>query len=163
MTTFTSQNLETFLPVYDMIPEEWPEARQALVEQLKAISNSVNFREIALFIDDEILTGGQFIPTAQMLSNTSSNSQQFRSIFRKVIDCSPLVAGVNAPIPHGIAFDITMRFTLIHLWVSGTDTGTLTARTISGNDVLMTSTDLVITSPQAFDRAFAVIEYCLEV
>lgn len=155
--SFSSQELESFLPVYDTVPEKWEDARAFLVEQLKKISNAVNIRTIGWLLDQELLSGQAFIPGVTIPGN---NPGEFRQVLRKVIDVSPLVAGANAPVAHGITFDT--NFTLIDLWVAGTDSGTLTARVISGNDVLMNATDLVITSPQAFDRAFAFIEYIQE-
>lgn len=156
MTSFTSQEFESYLPVYDAVPEKWEEARPFLVEHLKKISNAVNLREIGWLLDEELLAGKQFIPSA----NLTGTSQQYRTVLRKVIDLGALVAGANAGVAHGITFDA--NFTLIDLWVSGTNSGTLTARTISGNDVLMTATQIVVTSPQAFNRAFAFIEYIQE-
>lgn len=153
------QILETFVPVYDAVPEKWDEARPFIVEQLKRISNAVNIREIGFFLDEELLSGKAFIPGAEAL-NDIGTSQTFRTILRKVVDVSPLVAGANAPVAHGITFD--NNFTLIDLWVSGTNSTTLTAKRITGNDVLMDATNLTITSPQSFDRAFACIEYLLE-
>lgn len=157
MTYNSSQLLESYIPVYDAVPETWEDARPFLVEQLKSVSNAANIREIGWYLDEELLSGKQFIPSqTQVLSGASD---QYRSMFRKVIDCSPLIAGVN-PVNHGITFDA--NFTLIHLYVSGTNSTTFQARTISGNDVLMNATQLIITSPAAFDRAFAVVEYILE-
>ncbi len=156
MNSMDSQEFESFVPVYDMVPEKWEEARQFLVEHLKKISNAVNIREIGWFLDQELLSGKQFIPGI----NISGTNQQFRTVLRKVVDVSPLVAGLNVGVNHGIIFDA--NFTLIDLWVSGTNSGTLTARRITGNDVIMNATQLVITSPQAFDRAFAFIEYIQE-
>lgn len=151
-----SQIYESYVPVYDAVPSTWEEARPFIVEQFKKMSNAINIREIGWFLDEELLSGKAFIPG----SNLTGTSEQFRQIFRKVIDVSPLVAGVNPPFLHGITFDI--NFTLIDLWVSGTNSGTFTARRITGNDVIMNSTQLLITSPQAFDRAFAFVEYIQE-
>ena len=155
-----SQEFETYIPVYDTIPEKWEDARGILVEQLKKLANGINVRENAVFIDDEILTGGQFIPTAAMSSNNSSNSQQFRSILRKVIDCSPLVAGANT-FAHGITFDV--NFTLIDLWVSATDSVAFTAVSFRYPEVTMDATNIIINSPAAYDRAFAFVEYTQEI
>lgn len=159
MNSSDSQVFESYVPVYDAIPDKWDDARPFLVEQLKKISLAVNIREIGWFLDEELLSGKAFIPGADAISNLGTN-QTFRTILRKVVDVGPLVAGANAPVLHGITFDD--NFTLIDLWVSGTNSTTLTARRISGNDVIMDSTDLTITSPQAFDRAFAVIEFLQE-
>jgi hypothetical protein len=56
-----SQVYESYVPVYDSVPEKWEDARQFLVEQLKKISNAVNNREIGYYINDQILSGKQFI------------------------------------------------------------------------------------------------------
>jgi hypothetical protein len=154
----TSQEFESYVPVYDTVPNEWKEAQPFLVETLKKISNAVNVRTIGWHLDEELLTGNSFIPGVTFPGN---NPGIFRSILRKVIDVSPLVAGANAGVNHGIVFD--SNFTLIDLWVSGTNSGTLTARRITGNDVIMNATQIVITSPQAFDRAFAFVEYIQEI
>jgi hypothetical protein len=149
---------DAYLPVYDSVPAKWEEARPFLVETLKRISNIVNVRTIGFLLDEEILSGQSFIPGVTAPGN---NPGEFRSVLRKVVDVGPLAAGLNAGVPHGITFDA--NFTLIDLWVAGTNSSTFTARDISGNDVLMDSTNLVITSPQAFDRAFAFVEYVQEV
>lgn len=154
-----SQILESYVPVYDAAPDKWEDARPFIVEQLKRLANAINVREIGFFLDDQLLSGKSFIPSASQLAQ-SGNSQQFRAILRKVVDVGPLVAGLNAGVVHDIVFD--GNFTLIDLWVAGTNSTTFTARNISGNDVIMNATTIVITSPQAFDRAFAVCEYIQE-
>ena len=108
-------------------------------------------------LDEELLSGQAFIPGATIPGN---NPGQFRQVLRKVVDVSPLAAGANPGVPHGITFDTNL--TLIDLWVAGTNSGTLTARRITGNDIIMDAVNVVITSPQAFDRAFCFIEYCQE-
>lgn len=154
--TLSSQEFESYVPVYDAVPETWEDARPFLVEHLKKISNAVNIREIGWLLDEELLSGKAFIPG---ITAPGNNPGQFRQVFRKVIDVSPLVAGVNA-YNHDIVFDA--NFTLIDLWVCGTNSVAFTARRITGNDVIMNATQLLITSPQAFDRAFAFIEYIQE-
>lgn len=152
-----SQNFESYLPVYDTVPETWQEGRQFLVEQLKKISNAVNTREIGWFLDEELLSGQQFIP-----SSNSADSQQYRSIFRKVIDFSPLTIGANSR-PHNINFN--SNFTLMHLYAAATDSMLLTAIPIpNAVDTLdMDATNVNINSSAAYERAFAVIEYIQEV
>lgn len=156
-TSMTSQNFESYLPEYDTVPEDWEDGRTFLVEQLKKISIAVNARTIGWLLDEELLSGQAFIPGVTPPGN---NPGQFRQVLRKVINVSPLAAGPNAPVAHGITFDA--NFTLIDLWVSGTNTTTFTARRITGNDVVMDATNLTITSPQAFDRAFCIVEYVQE-
>ena len=110
-TPSLDQEQEAFLPVYSTVPEEWEEGRQFLIEQLKKITNTVNIREIGWYLDEELLSGGQFIPAA-------TNSQQYRSIYRKVIDMGAVIAGANSK-AHGLTFD--KNFTLMNLYVSATD------------------------------------------
>jgi len=148
---------DSYVPVYDSVPENWEEAKPFFVEVLKKITNSLNVKEIGFLLDEELLSGKAFIPGATIPGN---NPGEFRQVLRKVIDVGPLIAGANPPVAHGITFDA--NFTLIDLWVAGTNSVTLTARDISGNDVIMNATQIVITSPQAFDRAFAFIEFIQE-
>jgi len=146
------QKFESYLPVYDAIPEKWESARQFLTEALKKISNSVNAKEIGFFLDEEQLSGKQFIPG-------TDQPQEFRNVFRQVFDMSPVVAGANVQ-PHGITFDD--NFTLVDLWVSCTDSTAKVASTFSYAEVDMDETNINFNSPRAYDRAFAVIEYLLE-
>ena len=156
--SFSSQEFESFVPVYDAIPEKWEDARDFLVEQLKKISNGVNAREIGFFLDQELLSGKSFIPSGV---NVSGTSEQFRTILRKVIDCGALVAGVKM-VPHGITFDV--NFTLIDLWVSATNSTTFNAITMSDpQNVTMDAININITSTGAFDRSFAFVEYIQEI
>ncbi len=151
----TNENQESYLPIYDMVPEEWAEAREFLVENLKKISELINIREIGWVLEDELLTGKNFQPSV-------NEPQEFRSIFRKLIDFSPLAAGVNIR-PHGITFDI--NFTLIQIYGGATNTTTFTAAPIPGGlmTVTMDALNITVNSPSAFQRAWVVIEYILEV
>lgn len=153
----TSQILESYLPVYDAVPETWEEGRQFLVEHLKKISNAVNAREISWFLDEELLSGKQFIPSA---TNPTGEMQQFRSVLRKVVNVGPLVVGANT-IAHNIVVD--SNFTLIDMWVAATNSTTPIAQIITGNDVTIDTTNININSPGVFDRAFCVIEYMQEI
>jgi len=159
MIPLDSQVFESYVPVYDVAPTTWEEGRGFLVEQIKKLAFAINIREIGWLLDEELLTGKAFIPGVNNVLD-GGTSQQYRQVLRKVVDVGPLISGVNPAKLHGITFDA--NFSLIDLWVAGTNSTTLTARNISGNDVLMTATSLVITSPQAFDRAFTFIEYIQE-
>ena len=154
----SSQTFESYVPVYDAIPEKWENAKPFIVENFKKISEALNIREIGWLLDEELLSGKQFIPVTAPDKYTPI---QYRSVFRKVVNTGALVAGANAPIAHGISF--TNIFTLIDMWVSGTNSGTLTARVINGNDVLMDQFNINITSPQIFDRSYCIIEYMQEI
>lgn len=158
MTSQSSQELEAYLPVYDTVPESWEEGREFLVEQLKKISNAVNLRTIGWLLDEELLSGQSFIPVTPVSGSTSSN---YRSVLRKVVSLGTLPAPGVVTVAHGINFD--SNFTLIDLWASVTDIPTLTARRITGNDVVMGAVNLTITSPQKFTRGYAFVEYIQEI
>jgi len=163
MTSQTSQIYESLLPVYDAIPEKWEESRPFLVEMLKKISEANNVREIGFLLEEQLLTGKQFLPV-------QTNPLQYREVFRKVINCSPLIVGANS-FAHEIngtsgtesSGGIQSNFTLIDLWVSTTNSGTFTGQTLVGPDVTYDQNNILINSPGAYDRAFAFIEYTLEI
>lgn len=84
MNTLDSQEFESYVPVYDTIPEKWEDARAFIVEQLKKISTAVNIREIGWLLDQELLSGKAFIPGSNNIISGGS-SQTFRSVLRKVV------------------------------------------------------------------------------
>jgi len=153
-----AQHLESFIPVYDTVPEKWEDARPFLVEHLKKITNAVNVREIGFFLDEELLSGKAFIP-GTINDQASQTSQNFRSILRKVVDVSPLVIGPNT-FAHGVNFDANL--TNIQFWVAATNSTTLLAYTFVSPEVTVDATNVNITSPAAFDRSFFVWEYLQE-
>lgn len=150
----SSQNFESYLPVYDTVPAKWEDARPFLVEMLKKISNEVNRREICWFLEEEIVTGLQFFPSL------TSSPPQYRTIFRKIIDFSPLPIGTTSK-SHGITIDI--NFTLIELFGSGTDSVSFKGEPINQPNINYDSANINITSTVAYDRAYAVIYYILEI
>jgi hypothetical protein len=152
----SSQDFESYVPVYDVIPDKWEDARAFIVEQLRKITNAVNIREIGWFLDEESLSGKAFIPG----TNTGGTSQQYRSVLRKVIDLGPLIAGVNPPIAHGVTFDANL--TSIDSWVEATNSTTLVAVTLVNPEMVINGPVVNITSPGAFDRAFLIWEYTQE-
>lgn len=170
MTPSDSQNLESFVPVYDMVPEKWEEGRQFLVEHLKKISNAVNVREIGWYLDEEILTGKAFIPSLPVPNNNSVPLQP-RQILRKVVDVGPLPIGISM-IPHGIVVD--SNFTLIQMWGSATDPVALVSYTYAyspspdanGVQMYISGANIVIQNNSnrlSYTRNFVVIEYIQEV
>ena len=149
-----SQELESYVPVYDSAPEEWKDARPFIVEQLKKISTAINIREIGFYLDTELLSGKAFIPS-------NNSPQQFRQVLRIVIDCSPLVIGANT-FAHGITVD--SRFTLIQLYAAATNATALTGEPIpNGTDTITYNVNnIIITVTAAYTRCFAVMEYLQE-
>ena len=159
MIPLDSQNFESYVPVYDTVPEKWEDARSFIVEQLKNLGNGINIREIGWLLDQELLTGKSFIPGVNNVLDGGS-SQTFRSILRIVVDVSPLVAGVNPPKPHGVVFDANL--TSIDSWVEATNSTTLQAVTLVNPELVINGPNININSPGAFDRAFFIWEYIQE-
>jgi hypothetical protein len=168
MTSPTSQEFESYVPVYDAVPDKWEEARPFIVENLKKISNAVNLRTIGWLLDEELLSGQAFIPGTGL----TGTSQQYRQVLRKVIDFGALPNTATKSVAHGITFDA--NFTLIHMWASATDPTGLQAFPIPFADptvptstvsVYMTNTNIVISTGSnrsAFTRCFVFIEYIQE-
>jgi hypothetical protein len=123
-TPSDNQVFESFVPVYDVVPEQWEQARPFLVEILKKISNAVNVREIGFYLDEELLSGKAFIPTTNTLL-PSGTSQQFRQVLRKVVDFGALPNAGTKSVPHGIT--VTNNFTLVSLTAGATDPTGLSA------------------------------------
>ena len=124
------------------------------------LANAINIREIGWFLDEELLAGKLFVPSA---TNTTGTQGQFRTVLRYVLNISPIVTGSHTyTVP--VLFDA--NFTLVDCWVSGTNTGTLTAQVITDDDVVLTSTGTVTTltvnSPGDFDIGWFILEYMQE-
>ncbi len=158
MTSPSSQQLESYVPVYDAIPEQWENARTFIVEHLKKVSNAVNIREIGWYLDEELLTGKAFIPGVNVQGNNSP--LQFRQILRIVVDLGPLVPGVQN-FPHGVINDVNL--TNIQYWVSATNSTTFNDVTMVYPQVSITGPNVSVNSPGAFDRAFFFWEYIQEI
>lgn len=155
-----SQILESYVPVYDVVPDKWEDARPFIVEQLKKITNAVNIREIGWFLDEELLSGKAFIPGLNNEANQGT-TQQYRQILRKVIEFPGLVIGANVQ-PHGITVDA--NFSLIHLFGAATNAVALTGEPIpNGADTITyNAANIIITVGAAYTRAWATIEYIQE-
>jgi hypothetical protein len=124
MQSSDSQILESYVPVYDVVPEKWEDARPFIVEQLKKISTAVNIREIGWFLDEELLSGKAFIPGSNNVMD-GGTSQQFRQVLRKVINFGTLPNAGLKSVPHGIVFDT--NFTLVFLGAYATNPTNLNA------------------------------------
>ncbi len=155
-----SQVLESYVPVYDVAPEDWEQGRPFIVEQLKKLANAVNVREIGFFLDEELLSGKSFIPGSNNVIDGGS-SQTFRTILRKVITFPGLTVGVNTQ-PHGLTVDA--NFSLIQLFGAATDAVAFTGEPLpNGADTITyDATNIIITVAAAYTRAWAVIEYIQE-
>lgn len=154
-----SQLFESYIPLYDVMPPKWEDARETIVEQFKKISEGINVREIGWYLDEELLSGKSFIPGVN-IANDGGDSEQYRSILRKVIITGALTSGTNT-IPHGINVDA--NFTLIQLWASATNASTFRSVTFGNySTVYMDATNVYIVSDGTYTRSYAIIEYLQE-
>lgn len=159
----SSQEFESFVPVYDVVPEKWEEARQFLVEMLKKISNAVNAREIGWFLDEELLAGKNFIPG-------TNNNQAFRSVLRTVVNFGALPNAGTKSVAHNITVDA--NFSLVSMWLSATDPinfvgFSLAYYSIAAGDIKLSynATNVVVTTTNnysAYTTSFIVMEYIQE-
>ncbi len=159
MQSSDNQQLESFLPVYDEVPEKLDDLRAFLVEQLKKISLAVNIREIGWFLDEELLSGKAFIPASTAQTDLST-SQVFRTILRKVIVFPGLVPGVNI-MAHNIVND--PNYEQIALWACATNSTALDNTVFGNSDTIrVTGPNVIITSDGTYDRCKAYLEYIQE-
>lgn len=165
-----SQQLESYVPVYDAAPEDPKELRAFIVEQFKKQANAINAREIGFFLDQELLSGKAFIPGVNIASDGGS-SQQFRTVLRKVIDFGALPNATVKSVPHGITFDA--NFTLVQMYAAATDPTNLVAFPIpyagagaaDGVALYMDATNVYIvtqTNRSTYIRCYVVIEFLQE-
>jgi len=117
-SNFDSQVFESYVPVYDVAPEKWEDARPFIVEQLRKLATAVNIREIGWLLDEELLSGKAFIPGSNNVLD-GGTSQTFRQVLRKVVDFGALPNAGLKSVPHGIIFDA--NFTLLFLGGYATD------------------------------------------
>lgn len=152
-----SQDFDIYVPVYDSVPDQWEDARGMLTENMKKLANVTNNKVSGWYLANEAVTGKRFIPTQR-----SGTSEQYRTIFRKVVDFGAVAVGANA-VAHGITVDA--NFSLIQLYGGMTDsTGLLAFPVPNNNDsISLTSSNILINSTAAYDRCFVVIEYIKEI
>lgn len=145
-----------FLPTSIFYPVEEEEKRVKEISTYRDIANAVNARQLGTFEPFELPTGQYFA--------SSTNSQQKRQTFRKVVSFSPLAAGLNV-IPHGIP-GIGANFTFTHIYGTGRNAaGSLQVPFPQGGAntsmLEVNTTDIRLTIPAAYAgfSALFVLEY----
>ena len=153
---------DSYLPVFDSLPDDWEDAKPALLEFLRKISETVNVREIGWFLDEELLSGKQFIPS-NAYDTTQGIPAQFRSIFRKVIEFpAGLTSGPANSQPHGIIVDAA--FKLISMFGAATNANTLTGEPLpNGPDTISyDATNVYVTVASNYTYGVVTMEYIQE-
>lgn len=163
-----SQQYLYYLPIYDPLPTEWQEAQNALVERFTRYAEAINAKEIGWYYDTEVDTGKKFIPVSN-----SATSNNWRTIFRMVVDTGGLPNTTTKSVSHGITVDD--NFTLIKLWGSATKpTSSYSAlplpyasSTLNDNiSINMDATNInIITAKDytAYTKSYVIAEYIQEV
>ncbi|MDC7243650.1 MAG: hypothetical protein PQJ44_06915 [Sphaerochaetaceae bacterium] len=163
-----SENELLYLPEYDVIPDNWKEAKKHIVESLTSYAESINAKEIGWYYDVELDTGKKFIP----ISNDVT-SNQWRTIFRKVVDTGTLPNTTTTNTAHGVTVDA--NFTLIDLYGAATKPTSAFASlplpfasgTLADNiSVTVDATNINITTSKdytAYTCSYIVLEYIQEI
>lgn len=93
-----SDDFETFVPPPVYLPSTYEDARDLLTETLEDLSNGVNVRDYAYYVDRTVINGQQW------MGNATPN--ELRSVFRKVIDLGGL-PNFGSTDPKNVAHGIT--------------------------------------------------------
>lgn len=151
------------MPIYDVLPDKWEEAKDSLVERLRKISNAINIRPVGWEIDTEINTGKKYIP--------QPGSIEYREISRYTLEVGPLPNNATKTVAHGLT-KIDATFRMISMWGGATDTATFVSiplpyASITANpvEISVDATNFIIKTNSdysAFDHAVIIIEYTYE-
>jgi hypothetical protein len=160
----TSQIYDTFVPVYSMTPEKPEELSSFTTEQLRIHANGINVREVGWMVNEQILTGKNFMPI-------TTTEEGFRSVFRIVVDFGALPNTGTKSVAHNIQ-TVDANFSLVQMWGAATDPVGLTFIPIpyvstSGSIVELNgdSTNVNITTndnKSNFTISYVVIEFLLQ-
>ena len=103
-----SDSKQSFLPTTLILPDVSDDQQHNLIltDHLKKVNAAVNDKDIAQYVEQEILNGQKFF--------TPNESGKFRDAFRKVIDFGGLPNMASTSIPHGITVDANTVFTRIY-------------------------------------------------
>jgi hypothetical protein len=167
MSISTNEEFEAFVPSYDVIPEEWPQARQFLVEHLKRISNAVNAREIGWFLEEQTLAGKNLFESLAV----GSVPNQFRQIFRVVVNFGQLPNATTKSVVHNVT--VNANFSLVDLWLAATDPVNLVGfglcyYSIAAGDIKLSYdvNNVIVTTASdysAYTTSYVVLEFTQEV
>jgi len=94
--TFEPGNAVTsYVPPNQIIPDDWERAKEIMEERIIRDAHAINEREIAQYVEQEIVTGQKWF--------TSGDPNSFRQTFRKTIDFGALPNNTTKSVAHGIS------------------------------------------------------------
>lgn len=154
----------SFVPTNILLPEEEGEMRRFLTDIFDRISDGVNDREIAQYLEEETVTGQKWLG--------SINIEAPRSSLRKVIDFGPLPNSTTKSVAHGITTNANTVFTKIYACATDPGVSTIT-RSIpipyvdpntpgNGIELYIDATNVNITTTIAYNnysQCYVVLEY----
>ena len=163
MTFQPVNSLNSYIPTDVILPEDPTELRRVLDDTLKRMIDSINDKDIGFYNTTALLNGQQFF--------TAGDPQNFRSVFRKVIDLGGLndFTAVNPQnTAHGIT--ITANLEITRIYGTATDPSTtyipLPYLDMTGGanhiQLSMDNTNIVLRSNldySGFTTAYAVVEW----
>jgi len=163
-------NLGGQLPENYVIPSESETAFIRIRQYLNDMAYSLNRKETGYYIEEETISGQQFVPT---FGTSESSSTEYRPILRKVIDCGTLPNAGTSTTAHGIS--TTENFSFVKIYGCSTDPGASTTNaaiplpfintTTPGDSVELsvdaTNVNIVTTTANytAFTRTWVVLEW----
>lgn len=108
MSSMPQNSQQSFLPTTIILPplEKADEFNYVLTDFIKKIISSVNAKDIGQYVLQEIQNGQVFF--------ISNDNQNFRSIYRKVINFGALPNSTTKLVQHGIQITDQLRFTRIY-------------------------------------------------
>lgn len=147
-----------------------PAFKELLVRLYQNINNiaiNLNLKDTGYYTLDEFLNSQLYFPNPA-LNSTTSQSPEFRQVFRKIIDFGALPDTTFKPMPHGLTITNNFSFTRIYATASdpvGLNYIPIPYASASGTENIelsVNATDVIITTASdrtAFTKTYVVLEY----
>lgn len=159
-TYIPNQDFNQQIPVQDVVPDRWDDAKSAITERFRKLANAINIRPVGWELDTPIVTGKKYIP--------KTGSIEYREITRFTKEIGPLPNNTTKTVAHGLT-NVDATFLLLSMWGGATDTTNFTSipipyASVSGNpvEIRMDATNFIITTNtdySGYDHAVVIIEY----
>jgi len=114
MSFLPNNSLTSFVPTDVILPDDPTELRRSLDDILRKIIDALNDKQIGHYNTVEGVNGDKFF--------TPGDPQNFKGVYRKVIDFGALPNSATKSIAHGITISSTTEFT--HIYATATDPST---------------------------------------
>jgi hypothetical protein len=152
------------LPDVNVNSKDFKDLLIRLYQNINLMILALNSKDSGYYNPNEFLVGSLLFPNANA---SSSDSPQWRQIFRVAVNCGPLPNTATASTPHGIPF--TNTYTVIKIYGAATDQTGLTyiplpyvSTTGDAIEVNLDATNINITTQSDrtnYTLAYVIIEY----